>query len=272
MIKIKNVNYRYKNNKDVLENINLEIGEGECICIVGENGAGKSTLVKLIAGIIKPTIGEILVDEIRTSEKAKTKELRKKVGIVFQNPENQIVFSKVYDDIAFGIKNLNLSDEQIRIEKSLEMVGMKEASNKNADELSLGQKQRITIAGILAINTKHVILDEATSMLDTQTKEDIYGIIENLKKVGKTVIFTTNIADEMLIADRIIILNNSQIVAEVFKKDIENSLEVFKKYRIRLPKILEIAQELKNKGIEIKQEQFTTKELVEKIIEKRKIE
>ena len=244
MIELDNVSYRYRNGENVLENINVKIDEGECICILGNNGAGKSTLAKLISGIIKPTIGHVLVDDIDTCNKKQSTELRKKVGIVFQNPENQIIFSNVYDDLAFAIKNLKLDNEKIRIEKALEKVQMSDYIENQTFTLSLGQKQRITIASILAINTKYIVLDESTAMLDTKGKEEIYNIIKNLKQEGYTIIYTTNIANEMLLADRIILIENKSIVEEILAKDIIDKIPLLKKHNINLPDILEIVDNL----------------------------
>ena len=143
MIKIKGVSFKYKNGTEVLKNINIEIKDGEFVTIIGKNGSGKSTLAKIISGLEKPSKGEVLVDEMSTLKKSNFLELRKKIGIVFQNPENQILFNNVYDDIAFGIKNLKLEDVDLRIKQSLQKVGMEEFINHNTFELSLGQKQRV---------------------------------------------------------------------------------------------------------------------------------
>lgn len=168
---------------------------------------GKSTLAKLVSGLLKPNKGKIFIDEIETSNKNMFCDLRKRVGIVFQNPENQIIFNNVYDDMAFAIKNLNLDNENIRIKNGLEKVKMQDYINKETYKLSLGQKQRITIAGVLSINPKYLIFDEPTTMLDSEGKQDIYNIISNLKR-EKTIIYITNAIDEILIADKIAVMEN----------------------------------------------------------------
>ena len=170
MIKLENLDFKYKNSDYILKNVNLNINEGECVSIIGNNGVGKSSLAKLIAGIAKPTSGKIYVDEIDTSSKKDFYNLRKKVGIVFQNPDNQIIFNNVYDDIAFALKNLNLEDIDLRVRDSLKKVKMEEYINSETYELSLGQKQRITIASVLAVNPKYIILDEPTTMIDSVRK------------------------------------------------------------------------------------------------------
>lgn len=170
MIEIKNLNFKYSSGKSVLENMNLEIKEGEVVSIIGKNGAGKSTFVRLIAGLIKPSSGEIWIDQINVQDKKRAKELRKKLGIVFQNPENQILFPKVQEDLEFALKNLNLPQREKRIQEALQKVGMQDYIDHDTYELSLGQKQRINIASVLAVNPSYLILDEPTTMIDSRWK------------------------------------------------------------------------------------------------------
>ncbi len=266
MIKIENVDFKYKNNDYILKNINLNINEGECISIIGKNGAGKSSIAKLIAGITKPINGTVWVDEINTKSKKDFYKLRKKVGIVFQNPDNQILFNNVYDDIAFGLKNLNLEDIDLRINEALKKVKMQDFINNETYELSLGQKQRITIASVLAVNPKYVVLDEPTTMIDSNGKEEIYEIIKTLKNLGYTVIYTTNSIDEILLSDRVIIIDNNEIAQEFKKKDILENIDTLKKYNIKVPEIVQALQKLKNNGFDIDLEDWTINELTDKII------
>lgn len=270
MIKLENVSYKYKNNQNVLENINLQINENECIAIIGANGTGKSTLAKLISGILKPTEGNVFVDEINTREKKEVINLRRKIGIVFQNPENQIIFNKIYDDISFSIKNLELKNIENRITEALKTVDMLENLEKPVYELSLGQKQRVAIASTLAIGSKYLCLDEATAMLDSKGKKEIYKIINHLKQNGYTIIYTTNVADEILMADKIIILDNLKIAKIIEKKELQENVETLKKYGIELPKILKILELLKQEGLNIKLDELTDKELVKKLVQGRK--
>ena len=166
MIEINKLSFGYRSKKEVLKNINLKIENNEMIAVIGKNGSGKSTLAKLIAGLIVPNKGEIIIDEIKTSKKSDFFALRKKVGMIFQNPDNQIIFNNVYDDIAFAIKNLKLDNEEIRIKDALKKVKMEKYVQEEAYNLSLGQKQRVAIAGVLAINPDYIIFDEPTTMLD----------------------------------------------------------------------------------------------------------
>lgn len=170
MIQIRNLSFAYLSGKSVLENIDLEIKEGETLSIIGKNGAGKSSLVRLLAGLVKPSKGEILMDGINVQDRKKAKEIRKKIGIVFQNPENQILFLKVQDDLEFALKNLGLTNREERIHEALQKVEMEKYAQEDTYELSLGQKQRINIASALAVNPKYLILDEPTTMIDSWRK------------------------------------------------------------------------------------------------------
>ena len=262
MIKICDLSFKYKNSNNILNNINLEIKEGETIAIVGENGSGKSTLAKLISGILKTKQGKIIIDDLDLSQKENFKEAVRKVGIVFQNPENQIIFNNIYDELSFSLKNLNKNEVDERIKKSLKKVNMYDYINRDLYELSLGQKQRIAIAEMLARGPKYIVFDEPTAMIDSTGKEQIYNVIKELKKEGYTIIYTTNLAEEILLADRILILKNGQIINEIKKENLIKSVDILKQNNIKLPMIIEIALKL-----EIELEDFSIEELIEKIIQ-----
>lgn len=266
MIRINNLSYKYKFSDDILENINLEISDGEIITIVGKNGTGKSTLAKLISGILVPKKGEILIDNINTKNKKTKKELRKQIGILFQNPENQIIFPTIKDDLEFALKNLEIDDRENKIKEALNMVDMNGFYEKESYGLSLGQKQRINIAGILAIGTKYIVMDEPTTMIDTLGKEKIHKIIRELKKKGYTFIIITNNSEELLLGDRIIILEEKKIKKIINKKDIINNIQVFNECEIKLPYIIDILLELKNMRININNIEDYSKENLIKII------
>lgn len=267
MIRINNLSFKYKNSNKVLDNINLEINEGEFVSIIGKNGSGKSTFAKLISGLLKPTSGETLIDDLDTSKKDTFMEIRQRVGIVFQNPENQIIFNNVYDDIAFALKNLKVKDIDLRIKEALKKVKMDKYIFNNTYELSLGQKQRTVIAGILSINPKYIIFDEPTTMLDSEGKEDVYNLIIELKKQGYTIIYITNAVDEILMSDRIIILSEGKITSDFKKENIIENIDILKENNINLPKIVNIILELKNNKIDINLENWTMEELTKKLIE-----
>lgn len=264
MIKVENVSFKYKNSScKVLEKLSFEINDGEIVAIIGENGSGKSTIGKLIAGITKLKEGKIIIDDIDISKNSNS--IQDKVGIVFQNPETQIIFNNIYDELSFSLKNLEKSEIESRIELSLNKVDMQEFENNDLYSLSLGQKQRIMIAEVLAKNPKYIIFDEPTTMIDSNGKEKIYKIIKDLKADGYTIILITNLADEILLADRVLILNDRKIACEIEKKDLINSSEILKKYQIKEPTILNILTKLKQKGIKLELKELSVDELVKSL-------
>jgi len=262
MIKIKDVSFQYKDSDMILNHLNFDIFEGEIIAIVGKNGSGKSTLGKLISGILKLKKGQILIDDLDISKKKNENELRNKIGIVFQNPENQIIFNNIYDEISFSLKSLDKEEIEKRVETSLSEVDMLNFKDKDLYSLSLGQKQRIMIAEILAKHPKYLVLDEPTTMIDSLGKEKIYEIIQKLKSHGYTIICITNLADEILLADRTLLLNQGNIVAEVKKEELVEKAHYFKQYEIKVPTLLEILSQLKKHGISINLKEYTVAELV----------
>ena len=267
MIKLENVNYQYKNGEKVLENISFEVQEGEIISIIGKNGNGKSTLLNLIAGIMKPTDGRILIDEIDTKSKKDFLELRKRIGIVFQNPDAQILFPKVWDDMEFTLKNLDLDDREERIQNALKIVNMENFKEKDIYELSLGQKQRINIANVLAVKPKYILLDEPTTMIDSLEKENIYHALLQLKKEGYTIIFVTNNVNEILLSDRIVILEEKKPKYILPKKEILNKIDCLTECEIKIPDMIKILLKLREKNIDIELEEWTTQEMILKIVE-----
>lgn len=268
MIKVNNLAFKYKSSKNnILENINLEFKEGEVVSIIGKNGTGKSTLLKLISGLIKPNNGEILIDDINISNKDKFEEIRKKVGIVFQNPDNQILFNRVYDDVKFALDNLKLENKDERIKKALIKVDMDEFENNDTYQLSLGQKQRVNIASVLAVKPKYILLDEPTTMIDSYGKEKIYEVIRELKRDGFTIIYVTNNINEILISDRVIMLENKSVKISFKKEEILENINLLEESEIRIPEIIHIILKLKEKGIKMDLKDFTIKEMIDKIVE-----
>lgn len=262
MIKINNVSFKYKNNeKMVLDNLNFEVRDGEIVAIVGTNGSGKSTIGKLIARIIKLKQGEILIDDVNI----KDKKMQEKIGIVFQNPENQIIFNNIYDELSFSLRGLEKEEIENRIKESLKQVEMLEYINSDLYLLSLGQKQRIMIAEVLAKKPKYIIFDEPTTMIDSKGKEIIYQIIKKLKNQGYTIICITNLADEILIADRTLILKNGKIAHEIKNEDLINKSYLLKQNGIKEPTLLEILNKLNENGINIEMNDFTIDELIIKL-------
>lgn len=259
MIKVENASFKYKNSDNkILNNLNLKIEDGEVVALVGKNGSGKSTIGKLLSGILKLKQGNITIDGMEI----KNRKAQDKIGIVFQNPENQIIFNNIYEELSFSLNGLEKNEIETRVDNSLKQVGMLEYKDKDLYTLSLGQKQRIMIAEVLAKKPKYIILDEPTTMIDSEGKESIYKILENLKKEGYTIICITNLADEILIADRTLILKNGQVINEIEKKDLINKSYLLEENQIKKPTLLEILNKLKDNGITVNMKDFTINELV----------
>ncbi len=224
-------------------------------------------MAKIISGLEKPNKGQVLVDEIDTRNKKDFLEIRKKIGVVFQNPENQILFNNVFDDIAFTMKNLEIENYEEKIENSLKKLNMQEFLNSESYDLSMGQKQRVTIAGVVATNPKYIVLDEPTTMIDSEGKEEVYRLVKELNKQGYTIIYITNFIDEILMADKIVVIEDRKIINTFAKGDILNQIDFLKEHEIKIPYIVELVYELRNKGIDIEIENWDKKEILDKIVE-----
>lgn len=227
---------------------------------------GKSTLAKIISGLEVPNKGQVVVDGINTSNKKEFLNIRKKVGVVFQNPENQILFNNVFDDIAFTLKNLAIENYKEKIENSLEKLSMKEFLNSESYDLSLGQKQRVTIAGVVSAEPKYIVLDEPTTMIDPEGKEAVYSMIKRLKEENYTIIYITNFIDEILMSDKIIVLEDGKIINTFAKKDILDNIKFFKEHEIKIPYGVEIVYELKKNGINLEIENWDKNEIIKEIV------
>ncbi|MDP2426042.1 MAG: energy-coupling factor transporter ATPase [Candidatus Izemoplasmatales bacterium] len=247
MIEIKNMSFQYNTKRKVLKNINLTIQKGDWVAILGHNGSGKSTLAKTIVGLLQPTEGEIFVNGVKLSEET-LYEVRNQVGIVFQNPDNQFVGVTVRDDIAFGMENLNIPREQMlsNIEFFAQKIGLTPFLDKEPATLSGGQKQRVAIAGILAMNTKVMIFDEATSMLDPYARAEVMDYIKQLNLEGLTVIMITHDIEEAMLAQKMVILKQGEILAQGNRDELLKQPHMFKEARLELPASLEIYYQLLN--------------------------
>ena len=232
---------------------------------------GKSTLAKIIAGIVKPTSGDVFIEGKNTKRKEDFLSIRKEVGIVFQNPENQIIFNSIEDEIRFPLENLKLENIEEKIKEALKKVGLAGKEKQEAYTLSLGQKQRLTIATVLAMQTKYIVLDEPTAMLDPKGKEEVYEIVKRLKKEGYTIIYITNIIDEILLSDEIWVMEDGIIKDSFAKVDILDHIEEIEQSDIKIPEIISLLQELKKKNIKIELEEWTMQELIQTLVKGYKI-
>lgn len=267
-IEIDNVSFKYdKNSGEVIRSINLSVKEGEFLCIVGRNGSGKSTLAKLLNGLLKPDSGKISVYGVDTACDDTIFDVRKNVGMVFQNPDNQMVASIIEDDIAFGPENLGIKREEIkaRIDWALDCVGMQEHRLGTPNKLSGGQKQRVAIAGVLALKPKIIVLDEATAMLDPKGRREVMSTISELNKNGNiTVCHITHYMEECIGADRIIVVDNGEIVMEGTPEEVFGNREKLAIHQLGLPPVMALADMLKERGLNLNTV-HTEDELVEEI-------
>ncbi len=259
MIKLENVTFKY--HKLVLDNINLNIAKNRITFIIGKNGTGKSTLANLISGLLFPNSGKIFIDDIELNKKVSNKIIRKKIGIIFQNPNNQILFSKVYEDIKFTLENMKVSKEVIpnKIRNSLEKVGMLNYIESNPYNLSGGEKQRIAIASQLSLNPDYLIFDEATSMLDINGKKQIYKLIKDLRE-NMGIIFISNDINELIYADDIIIIDNHKVYKFTLI-DLLKENDILTKYGLNIPFIFKVAKALKIKDAKKLTESYILKRI-----------
>lgn len=261
-IKVEHLKFKY-DEQLVLDDVNLEIDEGEFIAILGTNGSGKSTLAKHFNALLTPTEGKVYVEELDSSEENNLWSIRSKVGMVFQNPDNQIIAAIVEDDIAFGPENLGISANEIerRVDLSLNEVGMIDFKNFAPHKLSGGQKQRIAIAGALAMNTKCIVFDEPTAMLDPQGRNEVLSTIQKLNAEGMTIIYITHFMEEAMLADRIVLMNKGKIVKIDTPREIFSDVEFVKKLGLDVPIATELAYRIKRRGLKIKKNILTVEDL-----------
>lgn len=260
-ISVRNLNFFYNtkntNSRQALKDINLDINKGEFIAILGNNGCGKSTLIKHLNGLLIPTSGDVIIDGINTKDEEKSMQTRQKIGIIFQNPDNQIVSSIVEEDVAFGPENLGIKREEIidSIDRALESVGMLNFKKHDIYKLSGGQKQRVAIAGILSMNPEFIVLDEPTSMLDPRGRKEVLDTIINLNKNFKnSIILITHDIEEAFNADRIIIMENGSIISDNPSQEILEDIDYIRSLNLGLTQSMDLIFKLKKFGIKIPSE------------------
>ncbi|MBE7089294.1 MAG: energy-coupling factor transporter ATPase [Clostridiales bacterium] len=275
LAKLENVTFSYDKKINVIKDVSLQIEKGEYVAVIGKNGSGKSTLAKLLNALLIPDKGSVTVDEYSSANKKQLFEIRKRVGVVFQNPDNQIVASIVEDDVAFGPENLGIPRKEIgeRIDYALNAVGMQEYRHSSPMHLSGGQKQRIAIAGVLALKPEILVLDESTAMLDPKGRKEVLDTVRELNAVhGVTVITITHYMDEILDADRVIVMQNGKIAMEGTPRRIFSEKEKIKKLGLELPLAMRISEELISRGLPLKEGILTREDLAEELCSlKRKI-
>lgn len=275
MIKTDNLIFEYEKRDEegnvigthcAIDEVNLDIEPGQFIAILGHNGSGKSTLAKHMNAILVPSGGAMWVDGKDTKEEENLWDVRQTAGMVFQNPDNQIIGTVVEEDVGFGPENLGVPTEEIwqRVEKSLSAVGMIEYRHHSPNKLSGGQKQRVAIAGVVAMCPKCIVLDEPTAMLDPNGRKEVLRTVEELRKREHvTVILITHYMEEVIGADRVIVMDQGHVVMDGTTREIFSQVELLKKYRLDVPQVTMLAHGLKQRGLDIKEGILTTNELIE---------
>ncbi len=255
--------------KQALSGINLDIEPGDFIAIVGPNGSGKSTLAKQFNAILTPTEGTLWVDGKDTAQEANTWEIRQNTGMVFQNPDNQIIAGVVEEDVGFGPENLGVPTEEIwkRVAECLKTVGMYRYRKHSPNKLSGGQKQRVAIAGVMAMKPKCIVMDEPTAMLDPNGRREVLQAADELnKKAHVTVILITHYMEEVVYADRVFVMDQGRIVMKGTPREIFSQVETLKKYSLDVPQVTMLAYELQKKGLPLPHGILTNRELIDEIV------
>lgn len=270
MISVQNVTFEYSREEGsetvtAMKNVSFELEAGTFTAIIGKNGSGKSTLAKNLNGLLLPTDGDILVGGYNTKDEAHIWDVRQTAGMVFQNPDNQLVSAIVEDDVAFGPENLGVEPEEIRrrVDKALEAVNMGQFRKKAPHLLSGGQKQRIAIAGVVAMKPRCIIFDEPTAMLDPKGRKEIMAIIDELHQEGITVVLITHFMEEAVRADRVIIMNEGSILLDGTPAEVFSHAELMKSVNLDVPPIVELADKLRENGVDVPREIITEEEMVE---------
>lgn len=249
-----------------VDDVTLDIEQGQFIAILGHNGSGKSTLAKHMNAILNPTEGTVWVDGMDTNDETRVWDIRQTAGMVFQNPDNQIIGQVVEEDVGFGPENMGIPTKEIweRVEESLRAVGMYQFRKHSPNKLSGGQKQRVSIAGVLAMHPKCIVLDEPTAMLDPSGRKEVIRAVRGLNQVeGVTVILITHYMEEIIHADKVFVMDQGKIAMEGTPKEIFSQVEKLKCLRLDVPQVTLLAYELKKQGIPLPDGILTTKELIE---------
>jgi energy-coupling factor transport system ATP-binding protein len=260
------VKYSYEDSeKNVLDGITLKVNKGEFVALLGHNGCGKSTMAKTLNALLMPKEGVIYVNGMDTSDEEVTYEIRREVGLVLQNPDNQLVASIIEEDVAFGPENLGVEPEEIRrrVDSALKTVDMYEYRTFAHHKLSGGQKQRVAIAGILAMQPDCIVFDEPTAMLDPNGREEVLRTIKTLKENGITIVLITHYMDEAVLADRVIIMENGAILTQGEPEEVFSQVALLKKHSLDVPQATELAYKLIGAGLRFSKMPLNTDECIE---------
>ncbi len=252
-----------------IDQVDVDIKKGDFVAVLGHNGSGKSTFAKHINGILLPTEGTVWISDMDTKEDKYIWDVRKTAGMVFQNPDNQIIGNIVEEDVGFGPENLGVPTEEIwrRVDESLEAVGMSAYRMKSPNKLSGGQKQRVAIAGVMAMKPQCIVLDEPTAMLDPNGRKEVVRTVRELnRKEGITVLLITHYMEEVVDADRVIVMDGGKIVMDGTPREIFSQVEQLKAYRLDVPQVTELAYELKKAGMPLPDGILTREELLEHLL------
>ena len=251
-----------------VDNVNIDIKAGDFVAVLGHNGSGKSTFAKHLNALVMPTEGTVWVDGMDTKDSGNTLSIRQTAGMVFQNPDNQIVGTLVDEEVGFGPENIGVPTEEIweRVEKSLKAVGMYQFRSASPNKLSGGQKQRVAIAGIVAMKPKCIVLDEPTAMLDPLGRKEVLNVLHELnRKENVTIILITHYMEEVIDADYVYVMDGGKLVMDGTPRQIFTQVEMLKSMRLDVPQVTELAYELKKAGLPIKDGIIRNEELVEEL-------
>lgn len=252
-----------------IDDVSIEIKEGEFVAVLGHNGSGKSTFAKQLDAILLPTDGTVWIQGLDTSKEENLWEVRKKMGMVFQNPDNQIIGNIVEEDVGFGPENMGIPTDEIwkRVDESLEAVGMTAYRMKSPNKLSGGQKQRVAIAGVMAMRPQCIVLDEPTAMLDPNGRREVVKTVHELnRQEGITVVLITHYMEEVIHADRVIVMDDGRVVMDGTPREIFSRVEELKSYRLDVPQVTELAYELQKNGVDLPDGILTLEELMKYLL------
>lgn len=278
IVKAKNLTFEYiRRDEDgnvegitkAVDNLSIDIKQGDFVAVLGHNGSGKSTFAKHLNALVMPTEGTVWVDGMDTREEENTLKVRQTAGMVFQNPDNQIVGTLVDEEVGFGPENIGVPTEEIweRVEKSLKAVGMYAFRNQSPNKLSGGQKQRVAIAGIVAMKPKCIVLDEPTAMLDPLGRKDVLNVLHELnRQENVTVILITHYMEEVIDIDKLYVMDDGKLVMSGTPREIFSQVEKLKELRLDVPHVTELAYELQKEGVPLKNGILTSEEFTEELI------